>query len=200
MIYGKKTDIETVVSTAYLNVPAIRKVLESKLNAGTTFDNTDLTVAFNNSDNAGYWTVASITVKSASATKFQDGVIPTELTADNPTYTAAIASVNKDYNIAYYKGGVSYYGVRIRHFDDTQTPWSVDNPDTSYPGADSEQNYLGRYGVLRNNWYEVNVTGIRNIGSPVPDEVYGQDDPQEKWISVRINVLAWAKRSQNVDL
>lgn len=200
VIYDTKADIETMVSTAYLNVPAIRKVLESKLDEGATFDNNDLTVAFNNDGSAGYWTVASITVKSGSATKFQDDAIPTELTEGNATYTAAIASVNKDYNIAYYKEGVSYYGVRIRHFDDTQTPWNVDDPATSYPDPNSEQNYLGRYGVLRNNWYEVNVTGIRNIGSPVPDEVYGQDDPQEKWISVRINVLAWAKRSQNVDL
>lgn len=200
VIYDTKADIETMVSTAYMNVPAIRKVLESKLNEGATFDNTDLTVVFNNDGNAGYWTVTSITVKPESATKFQDSVIPTELTDGNATYTAAIASVNKDYNIAYYKDGVSYYGVRIRHFDDTQTPWKVDDPATSYPDPNSEQNYLGRYGVLRNNWYEVNVTGIRNIGSPVPDEVYGQDDPQEKWISVRINVLAWAKRSQNVDL
>ena len=200
VIYDTKADIETVVSTAYLNVPAIRKVLESKLDAGKTFDNNDLTVVFNNDGNAGYWTVASITVKDASKDKFTGDAIPAELAAGHTTYTAAIASVNKDYNIAYYKGGVSYYGVRIRHFDDNQTPWNVDNPTTSYPGADSGQNYLGRYGVLRNNWYEVNVTGIRNIGSPVPDEVYGQDDPQEKWISVRINVLAWAKRSQNVDL
>lgn len=200
VIYDEKAKIETMVSTAYLNVPAIRKVLESKLDEGATFDNNDLTVAFNNDGNAGYWTVASITVKDASKDKFTGDAIPEELTAGNATYTAAIASVNKDYNIAYYKGGVSYYGVRIRHFDDTQTPWNVDDPATSYPGLDSEQNYLGRYGVLRNNWYEVNVTGIRNIGSPVPDEVYGQDDPQEKWISVRINVLAWAKRSQNVDL
>lgn len=200
VIYGTKADIETMVSTAYLNVPAIRKVLETKLDASTTFDKNDLTVVFNNDGNAGYWTVASITVKDASKDKFTDDAIPAELTAGNATYTAAIASVNKDYNIAYYKGGVSYYGVRIRHFDDTQTPWNVDDPATSYPGPDSDKNYLGRYGVLRNNWYEVNVTGIRNIGSPVPDEVYGQDDPQEKWISVRINVLAWAKRSQNVDL
>lgn len=200
VIYDTKADIETMVSTAYLNVPAIRKVLETNLDAGATFDNTNLTVVFNNDGNAGYWTVASITVKPESATKFKGNAIPAELAAGHATYTAAIASVNKDYNIAYYKGGVSYYGVRIRHFDDNQTPWNVDNPTTSYPGADSDQNYLGRYGVLRNNWYEVNVTGIRNIGSPVPDEVYGQDDPQEKWISVRINVLAWAKRSQNVDL
>lgn len=202
VIYDEKADIETVVSTAYLNVPAIRKVLESKLDAGKTFDKNDLTVVFNNDGNAGYWTVASITVKSESATKFKDDAIPAELTAGNPTYTAAIASVNKDYNIAYYKGGVSYYGVRIRHFDESQTPWTANGKEDSYEVAsgNKENEYLGRYGVLRNNWYEVNVTGIRNIGSPVPDEVYGQDDPQEQWISVRINVLAWAKRSQNVDL
>lgn len=202
VIYDTKADIETMVSTAYLNVPAIRKVLESKLDEGATFDNNDLTVAFNNDGNAGYWTVASITVKPGSATKFQDDAIPTELTEGNETYTAAIASVNKDYNIAYYAGGVSYYGVRIRHFDDSQTPWTANGKEDSYEVAsgNNENEYLGRYGVLRNNWYEVNVTGIRNIGSPVPDEVYGQDDPQEQWISVRINVLAWAKRSQNVEL
>ena len=202
VIYDKKADIETVVSTAYLNVPAIRKVLETKLDASTTFDKNDLTFVFNNDGNAGYWTVASITVKPESATKFTGDAIPAELKDGHATYTAAIASVNKDYNIAYYKGGVSYYGVRIRHFDESQTPWTANGKEDSYEvaGGNKENEYLGRYGVLRNNWYEVNVTGIRNIGSPVPDEVYGQDDPQEKWISVRINVLAWAKRSQNVDL
>lgn len=204
VIYDTEDKIKEIVSTAYMNVPEIRQVLETNLKAGKKLDNSDLTVTFTKpADNAGYWTVASITVNPASASNFNTGTIPAELTESNPTYTAAIASVNKDYNIAYYAGGVSYYGVRIRHFDENQTPWAPNGDDDSYEvasGKDKDNEYLGRYGVLRNNWYEVNVTGIRNIGSPVPDEVYGQDDPQEQWISVRINVLAWAKRSQNVDL
>lgn len=196
----QKTDVETTVTTAFMNVPAIRKVLEEKLNDGAKLTNDDFNVEFTSSE-AGYWDVKNITLKEGLGNRFNGGTVPSELTSGNATYTAAIASVNKDYNIAYYAGGVSYYPVTIRHFDDTQTPWSEDGKtDNAYSDPNSEQNYLGRYGVLRNNWYEIEVTGIKNIGSPVPDEVYGQDDPLDKWISVRINVLSWAKRSQNVTL
>lgn len=196
----QKTDVETTVSTAFMNVPAIRKVLEDNLKNGEKLANDDFNVEFTSSE-AGYWDVQSITLKEGLENHFKDGTVPSELVSGNATYTAAIASVNKDYNIAYYAGGVSYYPVRIRHFDETQTPWSEDGKtDNAYPDPDCEQNYLGRYGVLRNNWYEIEVTGIKNIGSPVPDEVYGQDDPLDKWISVRINVLSWAKRSQSVGL
>ena len=26
--------------------------------------------------------------------------------------------------LSYYKGGISYYNVRIKHFGDVETPWS----------------------------------------------------------------------------
>lgn len=195
----QKTDVEKTVTTAFMNVPAIRKVLEDNLKAESKVDNDDFVVKFT-SDQAGYWDVESITLKDGLNTLFKNDQVPAQLTSGNETYTKAIASVNQDYNIAYYAGGISYYPVRIRHFDDTQTPWTEEGKtDNSYPNY-SEPDYLGRYGVLRNNWYEIEVTGIKNIGSPVPDEVYGQDDPFDKWISVRINVLSWAKRSQSVEL
>lgn len=195
----QKTDVEKTVTTAFMNVPAIRKVLEDSLKAESKVDNDDFVVKFT-SDQAGYWDVESITLKDGLNTLFKNDQVPAQLTSGNETYTKAIASVNQDYNIAYYAGGISYYPVRIRHFDDTQTPWTAEGKtDNSYPNY-SEPDYLGRYGVLRNNWYEIEVTGIKNIGSPVPDEVYGQDDPFDKWISVRINVLSWAKRTQSVEL
>ncbi len=195
----QKTDVEKTVTTAFMNVPAIRKVLEDNLKAESKVDNDDFVVKFT-SDQAGYWDVESITLKDGLNTLFKNDQVPAQLTSGNETYTKAIASVNQDYNIAYYAGGISYYPVRIRHFDDTQTPWTAEGKtDNSYPNY-SEPDYLGRYGVLRNNWYEIEVTGIKNIGSPVPDEVYGQDDPFDKWISVRINVLSWAKRTQSVEL
>lgn len=200
VIYASKADIEKIVTTAYLNVPAVRQFLTTALQDKQKLENSDLNVTFSQSG-AGYWDVAKIEVNKNAASKFDRGVIPEELKEGNELYRNALASVNADYNIAYYAGGVSYYGARIRHFDEAQTPWTEDGKtDNSYPGPNAEENYLGRYGVLRNNWYEVNVTAIKNIGSPIPDEVYGQDDPLEKWISVRINVLSWAKRTQDVEL
>ena len=201
VIYGSKAEIETIVTTAYLNVPAVRQFLTTALKENNKLENSDLNVTFSQSG-AGYWDVEKIEVNEGAKDRFKGDAIPEELQEGNALYTKALASVNADYNIAYYAGGVSYYGARIRHFDDAQTPWTEDGKTTndSYPEPKAEENYLGRYGVLRNNWYEVNVTAIKNIGSPIPDEVYGQDDPLEKWISVRINVLSWAKRTQNVEL
>lgn len=200
VIYDSEDDIKTIVTTAYLNVPAVRQFLTTALQKGQKLENSDLNVTFSQSG-AGYWDVAKIEVDESAASKFDGGTIPDDLKEGNVLYTNALASVNADYNIAYYAGGVSYYGARIRHFDEAQTPWTEEGKtDNSYPEPKAEENYLGRYGVLRNNWYEVNVTAIKNIGSPIPDEVYGQDDPLEKWISVRINVLSWAKRTQDVEL
>lgn len=200
VIYDSEDDIKTIVTTAYLNVPAVRQFLTTALQDEEKLENSDLNVTFSQSG-AGYWDVAKIEVKESAADKFDNEEIPVELKEGNDLYTNALASVNADYNIAYYAGGVSYYGARIRHFDEAQTPWTEEGKiNDSYPKPNAEKNYLGRYGVLRNNWYEVNVTAIKNIGSPIPDEVYGQDDPLEKWISVRINVLSWAKRTQNVEL
>ncbi|WP_367882680.1 Mfa1 fimbrilin C-terminal domain-containing protein [Paraprevotella clara] len=68
-----------------------------------------------------------------------------------------------------------------------------------YPGG--AENYLGRYGVLRNNWYDISVTAIKNIGSSTVEPVTGNTiDKLESYISVKINILAWAKRSQSVVL
>lgn len=87
------------------------------------------------------------------------------------------------------------------------TPWKKSETpkptvsDGAYPTANQAGNYLGRYGVLRNNWYTVNVEGIKKIGSPVVPEVTGDpDDELAAYISVKINVLSWAKRTQGATL
>lgn len=116
--------------------------------------------------------------------------------------TEYIETINNDLTIAYYKGGIAYYPVLIKHFGD-ETPWTTDNIENgnSYPGEDASQKWLGRYGVLRNTWYQLNVTGLRNIGSPVVPEVTNDyDDPGKQYISVDINILPWAVRSQEVQL
>ena len=108
-------------------------------------------------------------------------------------------------DLEHAKGGVNYYYVPIRHFDDTEAPWSADGKTKSYPDGDgkAEQNWLGRYGVLRNNWYVINVSGIEGFGSAtIPDlkDNTDDDDDLKEYISVKINVLSWAKRTQEAVL
>ena len=100
-------------------------------------------------------------------------------------------------NIRYYKDGASYYNtVLIRHFDDTNTDVVWNPSDRMYT-----QKHLGRYGVLRNNWYEIKVTGISGPGAPsIEDPDPNPDDETEGYIQTRINVLSWAKRNQDVEL
>lgn len=103
--------------------------------------------------------------------------------------------------IATYKSGESYYIARIKHFD-ALTPWA--EGQETY-GANNDANntkYLGRYGVLRNNWYELTIGSVSGPGTPdvptiKPDE---PDDESYKYISVSVKILSWAKRSSTVDL
>ena len=105
-----------------------------------------------------------------------------------------------------YKDGKSYYFVRIKHFGDDMTPWNTNEttmPSTSsiYPVDHQAGNYLGRYGVLRNNWYDIAVEGVKGLGSAVvPKVTPNTDDELKSYIAVKINVLSWAKRTQNVVL
>ncbi len=108
-------------------------------------------------------------------------------------------------DLEHVKNGINYYYVPIRHFDNTETPWSADGKMTSYPNDDgkAEQNWLGRYGVLRNNWYEISVSGVKGFGhATIPDlsNIPDDDDNLKEYVSVKINVLSWAKRTQGATL
>ena len=98
--------------------------------------------------------------------------------------------------ISTYADGESYYIARIKHFGDDLTKWES--------GTYGEKNleYLGRYGVLRNNWYELTVQSVSGPGYPsVPDvKPNTPDDEDDKYINVSVKILDWAKRSQSVDL
>ena len=134
------------------------------------------------------------------------------ITADNITVTGvdaetiekAITAINTQLGlkesdkvgISTYAGGESYYIARIKHFGDDLTSWK----SGSYGKNNLE--YLGRYGVLRNNWYELTVNSVSNPGYPSVPEVKPNtpDDEDDEYISVSVKILDWAKRLQNVDL
>lgn len=106
--------------------------------------------------------------------------------------------MSKGIGIKTYKEGVSYYIARIKHFGDDLTPWKEGN-DTY---GENNLNWLGRYGVLRNNWYDLTIEKISGPGYPDVPEVKPDtpDDEDTKYINVSVKILDWAKRSQKVEL
>lgn len=146
-------------------------------------------------DAAGKVSITSITFKSG-VTVSSSATVPTN-------YDEVLKRIG---SIDEYKNGESYYFVRIKHFGDDMTPWNKDEttkPSASsiYPEEHQAENYLGRYGVLRNNWYDIAVAGVKGLGSAVvPKVTPNTDDELKSYIAVKINVLSWAKRSQNVVL
>lgn len=112
---------------------------------------------------------------------------------------AATLLVAADNSIKYYKDGVSYYySSIIRHFDNEQTPLAESVADVS---EYNENEHLGRYGVVRNNWYQLTVESVSGPGEPeipeIPDE---PADARTSYINCEINVLSWAVREQVIDL
>lgn len=156
-----------------------------------------ITVAFNQNGtvdlgpaatNAGSYSLSdmNITINNAAATESQLDKIAQGLGMISGT----------DKGISTYESGVTYYQARIKHFNEI-TPWVLGNP--TYDG-DCEK-WLGRYGVVRNNSYEVNINSVSAPGfATVPPVEDGPDDESNYYISVTINLLSWAKRVQNVDL
>lgn len=111
-----------------------------------------------------------------------------------------IAAINNRIGKIYtYKNGDCYYVARIQHFGDEYTPW---NPgDATYGNDDADGKYLGRYGVVRNNWYELQVSAIKNLGSPtIPTAPETPDDENQYYLTFKVNIHSWAKRVQNVIL
>ena len=174
----------------------------------------DLTVTFSSTD-AGVVTVSDITVDKAKCDKTSPGSDPsinTELPGVITTLNTQLAKVE------YFKGGDTYYVIRVKHFGDDLTPWNssewktghkpaTGNVNAIYPDADDSRqipNYLGRYGMVRNNWYDINLGEIVKIGSSTVPALPGDDTPDDEldelYIKARINILSWAKRVQNWNL
>lgn len=204
----KEADAKTRVQQAILNT---MKGKDGYLN----LDATKVKVAdikFSGRDEAtGVVTVTGCKVTNDDGTEVTVDATTTVKEVGATTGVKVLAAVNDEVKeITMYKGGVAYYPIRIKHFGDTYTPWSADMEGVSagkiYPnGTDvndtKESRYLGRYGVVRNNWYDLSVSDIKGVGTPViPSTDNTPDDELYNYISVRINILSWAKRTQHEDL
>lgn len=175
-----KDNLETEIKTAVASVfPGVKTD-----NISVKLDAED-----NNITAAGTHYIAAVNITVAGVTT----ITPENITAIN---TQLGLNETKKVGISTYAGGESYYIARIKHFGDVLTPWS-----SGGYGSDN-QSFLGRYGMLRNNWYELTVSSVSGPGYPSVPEVKPNtpDDEDDKYISVSVKILKWAKRTQNVKL
>lgn len=188
VVYSKN-DVKTEIGNRFLAEIGVTNV-KANYYPATSATITVKDVEF--ADAAGEVTITKMILTDGTTDK---EVNATDLTTFKPTIT-----VNE------FKDGYAYYTILIKHFGDELTPWNPSTKTTaSYPDPNSEQNWLGRYGVLRNNWYKLEVTGVAAIGASTPGElnVNNDDTPDDnlkRYISCKINALSWAVRKQNTIL
>lgn len=180
----KEANLKQQIKTVALNVMGITTPEEQ-----AKYD-VDLSKGTNISGKAGQHLIepANITYSGEAASS--------QVTADNVDKINKKLGLSAETGISTYLNGESYYIARIKHFNE-MTPWT---PGTAY-GSENEK-FLGRYGVLRNNWYELSVNKVSGLGYPDVPEVKPTlpDDENDQYISVSVKILSWAKRSQHVDL
>jgi len=199
----KEANVKTLAANAALTAINALKVAGTVAYTGDLAETDfDITVA-EDAENKGKAKV-TISIKSASESKFTTGLTDAQA-AVQPAVNTALDDV------AIYKGGISYYTIRIKHFGDQLCPWHTGNAletpapavGNIYPATNATTNYLGRYGVLRNNWYDIQVNSIKYLGDPTPKNYHDDpttDDELDGYISAQIHILSWAKRTQAWDL
>ena len=147
---------------------------------------------------------ADVTIKDGEVDKtetFDYATLNTKLGLNN---TEMDVNNTPKVGIKTYENGECYYIARIKHFNDL-TPWVSGNPTYKDPlltDAQNNEKFLGRYGVLRNNWYNLTVSKVSAPGYPDVPVVNPDvpDDEDTKYINVEVKILDWAKRSQQVEL
>ena len=178
-------DLETQIKTVALTAMKITDPVEQAKYG------VDLSKGTNISGKAGHQHL----IEAANIT-YSGEPASSKVTTDIITAINDKLGLSAETGISTYLNGESYYIARIKHFNE-MTPWT---PGTAY-GSENEK-FLGRYGVLRNNWYELSVNKVSGLGYPDVPEVKPTlpDDENDQYISVSVKILSWAKRSQNIDL
>lgn len=195
VVYTEASLAERLKNIILHNDPAVKTWAENHKT------DVSLDITFGN-DIAGATTITNATLKGKTAAGATEDTFDGTFTTD---FNKALP------NIVRYKGGVAYYAVRIKHFGDSDTPWNKEGQGVTaggnsliYPNPSagaSDGWFLGRYGVVRNNWYDISVNKIQTLGdATIPAFTTDPDDVLENYISVSINVLSWSKHTQDAEL
>ena len=187
-----KENLERQIKTVALTAMGITDATEQKKYS------VDLSKGSNISGVAGQHLIqkANITYSGTPADSKVDDNVVNEVNAKLGLSEADPTKHKEKVGISTYLNGEAYYIARIKHFN-ALTSW---NPGEAYGSKNNE--YLGRYGVLRNNWYSLSVNKVSGLGYPEVPEVKPTvpDDENDQYINVEVKILDWAKRSQSIDL
>lgn len=170
-------------ATIYTKAEVLNFVKEK---AELTLKSANITVEAKDVTTGGFYTLNDVVTIKDNGTVLDDGSLKNVALAMGLGDGVAVKG------IGVYIDGVTYYPAYIKHFE-------LDK---------NEADKTGKYGVVRNNWYELKVTKISAIGEPTRPDTQDPDQPMEpgdideekSYIDVAINILKWAKRTQNVDL
>lgn len=175
--------------------------LKKAVDAAATSVLSGCTVVYTNLKTEGSHVITLADIKDASdaplvADKDYSGKTGTQIVNEiNEKLGLKVGRPEEMVGINTYLRGVTYYIARVKHF--SSLTWQSGE---SY--GDNNDKYLGRYGMLRNNWYELKVGNVYGPGYPgvPPVDPTLPDDENEKYLSVSVKILSWAKRSDTVDL
>ncbi len=189
---------------------ALENLFQQNLKAGEEVNYTNCVQAtFSTNEISKVVTLSNLTINIPDNLK--DKFENSDFQLDDETKNFILNTVNNNIRLVEYTEGISYYDLRFKHFagdnannENDLAPWEETTGNTTSEVYDNDaKNYLGRYGMVRNNWYDVNVSAFKNIGSPViPNANVDKSDDsktEEKWIAFSINILSWAKRTQSYE-
>lgn len=186
----KEADLKQQIKTVALTAMGITDLEEQK-----KYD-VDLTKGTNISGKAGQHLIKAENITYNPGEGTSEGESTSKVDQKVVDTINEKLGLSAETGISTYLNGEAYYIARIKHFNEL-TPWKAGE---AY-GSENEK-YLGRYGVLRNNWYELSVNSVSGLGYPDVPEVKPTlpDDENDQYISVSVKILSWAKRSQKIDL
>ena len=172
--------------------------------------------------------IIAVSTPTGGGTATVTGVTQTARTLSSneaETFSTTYANIiNNNVILKFYDDGYCYYRVPIRHFDDSQAPWNSapgmtgNGTDqayaysskgtakgTAFTGTAEEiaeaqaQEYLGRYGVVRNNWYNISINSVTHIGSPIiPALTDDADDKVEQLLNATLQISGWEGHNQDL--
>lgn len=141
-------------------------------------------------------TVSAMKVGKNVFSESGDNKIEVTTTGASWTNTEYTKLINMAGKLTYFENSMCYYPVLIKHFAQT---WAGEN--YLVDANPNNNNFLGRYGIVRNNWYEITINKVSAPGEPVYPTVPDlADDVTNYYIQATVKILDWAKRSQSVDL
>jgi hypothetical protein len=186
----KEADLKQQIKTVALTAMGITNLEEQK-----KYD-VDLTKGTNISGKAGQHLIKAENITYNPGEGTSEGESTSKVDQKVVDKINEKLGLSAETGISTYLNGEAYYIARIKHFNEL-TPWKAGEAYDS-----NNEKYLGRYGVLRNNWYELSVNKVSGLGYPDVPEVKPTlpDDENDQYISVSVKILSWAKRSQKIDL